>query len=71
WAKVGVEGAEVSTRLGYQSQARMLAKRWPTERVDEITELMVRGYLAELRDAGLTGGVRTMRLRFPHHRTSN
>ncbi len=66
WAAGGVEDAELSTLRGYQSQARMLAARWPTERVEEITELDVRGYLAELRGgrggAGLSPCTRTLRL---------
>lgn len=67
WARGGVEDAELVTLRGYQGHARALAARWPTERVDEITDLMVRGYLAELRDAGKGTGVRTVRLTVLRH----
>lgn len=67
WAKAGIEDGELSTVKGYQSQARMLAARWPTEQVDEITELMVRGYLAELRDTGASPSTRTLRLTVLRH----
>lgn len=67
WAKLGVEDGELSTCRSYQSQARMLAARWPAERVDEITELMIRSYLAELRDAGAAPSTRTGRLTVLRH----
>lgn len=51
---------------GYQSQARMLASRWRTKPVDEVTELMIRGYLAELRDARVSPSTRTARLNSYH-----
>jgi hypothetical protein len=60
WAKLGIEDGELSTKRNYQAQARMLARRWPTERVDEITELMIRQYLAELRDAGMSPSTREL-----------
>ena len=40
----------------------MLAAWWSTERVDEITELMICGYLAELRAAEMSPSPRTLRL---------
>jgi len=67
WAQLGVLDAELSTRCGYQGHARALAARWSTERVDEITEIMVRGYLAELRDDGKGTGTRTVRLTVLRH----
>lgn len=67
WAKAGIEDCELSTLRGYQVQARMLARRWPTERVDKITELMIRRYLAELREAGSSPSTRTLRLTVLRH----
>lgn len=67
WAAAGIEDGELSTRRGYQSQARQLAARWPSERVDEITELMIRAHLAELRDAGLAPSTRSLRLTVLRH----
>lgn len=67
WAQAGIDDGELCTRRSYRSQAKMLAQRWPTERVDEITELMVRGYLAQLRDAGTSPSTRTLRLTVLRH----
>ncbi|MGH4011256.1 MAG: tyrosine-type recombinase/integrase [Pseudonocardiaceae bacterium] len=67
WAAAGVEDGELGTLRGYQSVARMLARRWPTERVDQVTELMIRGYLSELRDAGVAPSTRTSRLTVLRH----
>lgn len=67
WAGGGIDDCELSTLRGYQVQARALARRWPAERVDEISELMVRGYLAELRDAGASPSTRTLRLTVLRH----
>jgi integrase/recombinase XerC len=67
WAHLGIEDGELSTVRGYQSQARMLAARWPTQRVDQITELMIREYLGELRDAGASPSTRTLRLTVMRH----
>lgn len=67
WAQGGIEDCELSTLRGYRSQARMLAKRWPVERVDEITESMIRGYLAELRTGRIAPSTRTLRLTVLRH----
>ncbi|MGH3936453.1 MAG: hypothetical protein ACRDS1_15990 [Pseudonocardiaceae bacterium] len=45
----------------------MLAQRWPSERVDEITEKMVRDYLADLRETGSSPSTRTLRLTVLRH----
>jgi site-specific recombinase XerD len=67
WARSGIADPELSTLRGYQSQARMLAARWPTERVNEITEKMVRDYMADLREAGYSPSTRTLRLTVLRH----
>lgn len=67
WARTGIADPELSTLRGYQGQARMLAARWPTERVDEITEKMARDYLADLREAGASPSTRTLRLTVLRH----
>lgn len=67
WAKLGIEDGELATVRSYQSQARSLAAQWPTQRVDEITPLMVKGYLAELRAAGTSPSTRTLRLTVLRH----
>jgi integrase len=67
WAKGGLADGEKSTLRNYRSQARMLAARWPTQRVDEITELMIRAYLVELREAGMGPGTATVRLTVLRH----
>ncbi|MGH4012197.1 MAG: tyrosine-type recombinase/integrase [Pseudonocardiaceae bacterium] len=67
WARTGITDPELSTLRGYQGQARMLAERWPTERVDEITERMVNDYLAELREDGASPSTRTLRLTVLRH----
>lgn len=67
WANLGVEDGELATVRSYQSQARSLAAQWPTQRVDEITPLMVKGYLAELRAAGTSPSTRTLRLTVLRH----
>ncbi|MGH3836937.1 MAG: tyrosine-type recombinase/integrase [Pseudonocardiaceae bacterium] len=71
WAQRGLDDCELSTLRGYRSQARMLAKRWPIERVDEITELMIREYLTDLRDARMSPSTRTLRLTVLRHSMRN
>lgn len=61
WARTGVDG-ELATQRVYQSQARSLAARWPTQRVDEITPTMVSSYFTELRTARYAPSTRTLRL---------
>lgn len=67
WAKRGIPDCELSTLRGYQVQARMLAARWPTARVDKITEDMILDYLSELRDEGFAPSTRTLRLTVLRH----
>lgn len=51
WARKGPPNATKATLRNYRATARMLAERWPSERVDELTEDDLTDYLAELRDA--------------------
>ena len=55
-------GAEWATRKNYQSHARSLGKRWPDVYLDQLDTAMIREYLAELQDAGLSAATRQARI---------
>lgn len=61
WAQRSASNS-AATRSGDRSNARQLGAQWPHLRVHEITRNMVRSYMAELRDAGLSASTRQGRL---------
>lgn len=67
WARKGPADCEKATLRNYRNQARALAARWPALRVDELTDEHITDYLAELRDAGVAPGTRTLRLTVLRH----
>jgi integrase len=56
-----------STRQVHRSNARALAKVWPTERIADVTPAMVRAMLFDVAEAGLSVGTRTARLTVARH----
>jgi integrase len=66
-ARLGKPDAAKWTLQKYRVQARQLAKRWPEERVDEITEQMVWDYLADLHDDGKSPATGLARLTTLRH----
>ncbi|MBV9652638.1 MAG: site-specific integrase [Pseudonocardiales bacterium] len=65
--RLGKPDAAKWTVQKYRVQARQIAKRWPTEGVDELTEQMILDYLADIHDDGLSPDTALARLTTLRH----
>lgn len=52
----------LSTKRTDAAHLRQAAKAWPTEKITDITPLMIKGMLADMEAAGLTGRTRSLRV---------
>ena len=52
----------LNTRLNGRSHARALAQVWPTEKITDITPVMIKAMLHDMDERGLSAGTREGRL---------
>lgn len=62
FTKVWPATGALSTRRTDAAHLRQAAAAWPTQRITDITPLMIKGMLADMEAAGLTGRTRSLRV---------